>query len=84
MCYDYSELFLHIHAVEDLFISLEAADYLVKENVGSFVAAVGASRAADFPYTVTVVTADGTAVGKQGIDVACVRDLVHYYIHTCK
>ena len=56
----------------------------MKENVGSFVAAVEASRAADFPYTVTVVTADGTAVGKQGIDVACVRDLVHYYIHTCK
>ena len=39
---------------------------MVKENVGSFVAAVVASRAADFEYTVTVETSDDTAVGKQG------------------
>ena len=38
---------------------------MVKENVGSFVAAVVASRAADFDYTVTVETLDDTAVGKQ-------------------
>ena len=37
---------------------------MVKENAGSFVAAVIASRAADFVYTVTVDTSDGTAVGK--------------------
>ena len=39
---------------------------MVKENVGSFVATVIASRAADFSYTVTVETSDDTAVGKQG------------------
>ena len=38
----------------------------MKENVGSFVAAVEATRAADFPYTVTVVTAPDTALGKHG------------------
>ena len=38
---------------------------MVKENVVSFVATVVASRAADFEYTVTVETSDGTAVGKQ-------------------
>ena len=32
--------------------------------MGSFVASVIASRAADFNYTVTVETSDGTAVGK--------------------
>ena len=37
---------------------------MVKENVGSFVATVVASRAADFNYTVTVETSDDTAVGK--------------------
>ena len=37
---------------------------MVKENVVSFVAAVIASRAADFNYTVTVETSDDTAVGK--------------------
>ena len=37
---------------------------MVKENVGSFVAVVVASRAADFEYTVTVDTTDDTAVGK--------------------
>ena len=37
----------------------------MKEDVGSFLAAVTASRAADWPYTVTVVLADGSAVGKQ-------------------
>ena len=37
---------------------------MVKENVGSFVATVVASRAADFNYTVIVDTLDGTAVGK--------------------
>ena len=39
---------------------------MVKENIGSFVAAVIVSRAADFNYTITVETSDGTAVGKQG------------------
>ena len=62
--YDHTELLLLIHAVEDLFLSIENADYMVKENVGSFVAAVVASRAADFEYTVTVETSDDTAVGK--------------------
>ena len=38
---------------------------MVKENNGSFVAAIVASRAADFEYTVTVETSDDTAVGKQ-------------------
>ena len=38
---------------------------MVKESVVAFVAAVVASRAADFNYTVTVQTSDGTAVGKQ-------------------
>ena len=58
------KLLLLIHAVEDLFLSIENADYMVKENIGSFVAAVIASRAADFNYTVTVETSDDTAVGK--------------------
>ena len=39
---------------------------MVKENVVSFVATVVASRAADFNYTLTVETLDGTAIGKQG------------------
>ena len=39
---------------------------MVKEDVGSFVAAIVASRAADYNYTVTVETSDGTAIGKQG------------------
>ena len=39
---------------------------MVKENVGSFVVTVVASQAADFNYTVTVETLDGTAIGKQG------------------
>ena len=54
-----------MHAVEELFISIENADYFVKEDVGSFLATVVASRAADWPYTVKVVTADGSAVGEQ-------------------
>ena len=37
---------------------------MAKENVGSFLATVIASRAADFEYTVTVETLNGTAVGK--------------------
>ena len=45
--------------------SIENANYMVKEDVGSFMVAVTATRAADFPYTVSVVSADGTAVGKQ-------------------
>ena len=56
-----------VHAVEELMISLDSADYLVKEDAGSFVAVVTATRAADFPYTVTVDSADGTALGKQDI-----------------
>ena len=63
-CYDHSELLLLIHAVEDLFLSIENADFMAKENVGSFLATVIASRAADFEYTVTVETLNGTAVGK--------------------
>ena len=63
--YDHTELLL-ILAVEDLLLSIENADYMVKENVESFVAAVVASRAADYNYTVTVETSDGTAIGKQG------------------
>ena len=55
------------HAVEELFISIERADYLVKENVGSFVVAAKASKEADFPYSVSVVIADDSAVGKQHI-----------------
>ena len=39
---------------------------MVKENVESFVAAVVASRAADYNFTVTVETSDDTAIGKQG------------------
>ena len=66
--YDHTEFFLLNHAVEDLRLSIENADYMVKENVGSFVTAVVASRAVDFEYTVTVETSDGTAVGKQGIE----------------
>ena len=58
-------LLILIHAVEDLFLSIENADYMVKENNGSFVTAIVASRAADFNYTVTVETLDDTAVGKQ-------------------
>ena len=38
---------------------------MVKENVGSFVATVVTSRAADFNYTITLETSDDTAVGKQ-------------------
>ena len=55
-----------IHAVEELRLSIENADYMVKENVVSFVAAVVASQAADFEYTVNVETSDDTAVGKRG------------------
>ena len=61
---DHTELLFLIHAVEDLFLSIKNADYMVKENVVSFVATVVASRAADFNYTVIVDTLDGTAVGK--------------------
>ena len=46
-------------------ISLDSANYSVKEDAGSFMSVVTAARAADFPYTVTVDSADGTAVGKQ-------------------
>ena len=56
---------LLVHAVEELMIFLDSDDYSVREDVESFVAVVTATRAADFPYTVTVVSADGTAVGKQ-------------------
>ena len=64
--YDFTKLLIIIiiHAVEDLRLSIESADYMVKENNGSFVAAVVVSRAADFNYTITVETSDGTAVGK--------------------
>ena len=41
---------------------------MVNENAGSFVAAVVASQAADFGYTVTFETSDGTAIGKQGVE----------------
>ena len=61
-----TELLLLIHAVEGLLLSIENTDYMVKENVVSFVAAVSASQATDFEYTVTVETLDDTAVGKQG------------------
>ena len=57
------KLLFFIHPVENLHLFIENADYMVKENIGSFVAAVVASRAADFDYTVTVDTSDGTAVG---------------------
>ena len=46
-------------------ISLDSDEYSVREDVGTFMAVVTATRAADFPYTVTVDSADGTAVGKQ-------------------
>ena len=54
-----------MHAVEELRLSIENADYMVRENVVSFVAAVVASGPADFEYTVTVETLDDTAVGKR-------------------
>ena len=57
------KLLFFIHPVENLHFFIDNGDYMVKENVGSFVAAVVASRAADFDYTVTVDTSDGTAVG---------------------
>ena len=56
---------LFVHAVEELMISLDSDEYSVREDVGSFVAVVTATQEADFPYTVTVVNTDGTAVGKQ-------------------
>ena len=63
---------------------------MVKENVGSFVAAVVASRAADFNYTVTVETSDGTAVGMQYIYIdvrsmqACtsIQNSTHHHMYT--
>ena len=39
---------------------------MVKENIRSIVTAAVASGLADFSYTITVETSDGTAVGKQG------------------
>ena len=46
-------------------ISLDSDEYSMKEDIGSFMAAVTATRAADFPYTVNVLSRNGTALGKQ-------------------
>ena len=48
-------------------ISLDSDEYSMKEDIGSFMAAVTATRAADFPYTVNinVLSTNGTALGKQ-------------------
>ena len=46
-------------------ISFDSDEYSVKEDAGSFMTVVTAARAADFSYTVTVDSADETAVGKQ-------------------
>ena len=54
-----------VNAVEELMISLDSDEYSVREDVGFFTATITATREADFPYTVTVDSADGTAVGKQ-------------------
>ena len=54
-----------VHAVEELMISLDSDGYSVREDVGFFTATITATRAAEFPYTVTVDSADGTAIGKQ-------------------
>ena len=54
--------------MEDLHLSIENADYMVKESVESFVTAVVASGLADFNYTVTAETLDGIAVGKLGME----------------
>ena len=54
---------LFVHAVEELMISLDSDAYSVREDVGTFMAAITATRVADFPYTVSVDSTDGTAVG---------------------
>ena len=54
-------------AVEDLFVSFQMANYSVAESIGSFIAIVYATREAEFPYTVSVATADGTALGKSDL-----------------
>ena len=77
-----------VHAVEELMISLDSDEYSVREDVGTFMAVVTATRAADFPYTVTVDSADGTAVGKQdgcslcstrSVKMTCIQSPVHKY-----
>ena len=62
----------------------------MKENVGSFVVAAKASKEADFPYSVSVVIADDSAVGKQHMYVnvtntICYNTLKSYLAtdHTC-
>ena len=62
---------LFVHAVEELMISLDSDDYSVREDVGTFMATITATRAVDFPYTVTVGSVDGTAVGKKMDHMAC-------------
>lgn len=54
-----------IHAVEELLIWLQSSNYMAKEDIGTLKAVVTATRVADFRYTVSVVTKDGSAVGKQ-------------------
>ena len=54
-------------------ISLDSDEYSVREDVGFFTAVVTATRAAEFPYTVTVDSVDGTAVGKKMDHMACMN-----------
>ena len=77
-----------VHAVEELMISLDSDGYSVREDVGFFTATITATRAAEFPYTVTVDSADGTAVGKQdgcslystrSVKMTCIQSPVHKY-----
>ena len=59
-------------------ISLDSDEYSVREDVGTFMAVVTATRAAEFPYTVSVDSVDETAIGKK-MDRYSMHDCIEMY-----